>query len=122
MNRQNQETRAIEERIAQLERERRELKAQLARMKRLPKDWNPEEDVSERKDPKTGRIWAQPARSMVIETLGELGSPAYTRELSLLIDALYGRPIPSTRFGTLAADEMAAFRKRGGNGRDVWIG
>jgi hypothetical protein len=65
----------------------------------------------------TGR--RRPVREIVLECLEDLGWPAYAREISLYAAARYGRELPPARFGSLSADERAAFL--GGSVRPVWL-
>jgi hypothetical protein len=62
----------------------------------------------------------RPVRELVLDSLDELGWPAYTRELTQYCGARFGREIPATRYGPLMKDEMQAFRP-GTNRRPVWL-
>lgn len=52
----------------------------------------------------------RPVRAVVLDALDDLGTLAYSRELTLYLKARFGREIPPTRFGSLATDEQEAFR------------
>jgi hypothetical protein len=62
----------------------------------------------------------QPVRNVILDALEDLGWATYSRELALYIQSRYGRRIPPARFGTLANDEMRAYRQ-GGTPRTVWL-
>jgi len=49
----------------------------------------------------------RPVRSMVLDVLEDAGMATYSREISQLLSALYGRSISSSRFGALSADEAS---------------
>ena len=118
---------ANRDRLAELEKMRRELEAMLARVEkqveaiRLSSEPT-QSQLEPRGTPDTKRRnWAQSAREMVLDALGDLEWSAYTRECATLIEARLGRKIPPTRFGTLAADEVKAFLNKGSDSRTVWI-
>jgi hypothetical protein len=47
----------------------------------------------------------RPVRAMVLDVLEDTGMATYSREISQLLAAVYGRSISSSRFGALSADE-----------------
>jgi hypothetical protein len=47
----------------------------------------------------------RPVRAMVLDVLEDTGMATYSREISQLLTALYGRSISPSRFGALSADE-----------------
>lgn len=118
---------ANKDRLVELERMRRELEAMLVKVDKQVQDLRRSSeptklrlDQSEDFVPKR-RNWAQSAREMVLDALADLEWPAYTRECATLIEARLGRKIPATRFGTLAADEVAAYLNKGSDSRSVWV-
>jgi hypothetical protein len=48
----------------------------------------------------------RPVRAVVLDVLEDTGIPTYSREISQLVTAMYGRSVSSTRFGALSADEQ----------------
>lgn len=62
----------------------------------------------------------RPVRELVLDSLDELGWPAYTREITQYCTARFGREIAATRYGSLMKDEMQAFRP-GTSRRPVWL-
>jgi hypothetical protein len=48
----------------------------------------------------------RPVRAVVLDVLEDTGIPTYSREISQLVTAMYGRDVSSTRFGALSADEQ----------------
>lgn len=48
----------------------------------------------------------RPVRAVVLDVLEDTGIPTYSREISQLVTAMYGRNVSSTRFGALSADEQ----------------
>lgn len=62
----------------------------------------------------------RPVRELVLDSLDELGWPAYTREITQYSAARFGREIAATRYGSLMKDEMQAFRP-GTSRRPVWL-
>lgn len=52
----------------------------------------------------------QPAREAVGRAIEELGGLVYTREITLFTAAVFGREVPSARFGPLMKDEQQAYR------------
>jgi hypothetical protein len=67
-----------------------------------------------------GKRPGKPVRLLVLDALEDLGWMAYSREVAQYCEALYGRRIPSERFGTLGYDEMRAFGT-GASTRPVWL-
>jgi hypothetical protein len=66
------------------------------------------------------KLRGRPVRDLMLDSLEDLASPAYSRELALYCEARYGRKVPAERFGTLASDEIAAYRKAPGR-RPVYL-
>lgn len=118
---------SVEGQLSDLERMRRELEAVLAdvnaklsRLKKSADEVEPSANGVGRSTVAAGRR-GRPVRAVLLDSLEDLGWPAYTRELALYCEARYGRKIPPTRFGTLAADEVEAYRKSDGKSRPVWL-
>ncbi len=63
----------------------------------------------------------RPVRAVVLDILHDLEVPTYSRLLSQLGQAVYGREIQAVRFGSLGTDERRAYTMRP-NGRSVWLG
>jgi len=63
----------------------------------------------------------QPARLTVLDGLADLGYPTSSRTLGAFLAARFGREIPATQFGTIAAQERAAFVRGGVSARPVWL-
>lgn len=51
----------------------------------------------------------RPLRALVLDLLDDLGTSAYSREISQILEATTARKVPPTRFGALSADEERAF-------------
>lgn len=125
--RQSRNDTADKERLSELETMRRELQEMLVKVDeqlneiRLAPEPNGVKPEAHRDEKSKGRLWARSAREMLLDGLGDLEWPAYSRELAQLVEARFGRKILPTRFGTLAADEIAAFRSKGSGGRPVWL-
>ena len=63
----------------------------------------------------------QPVRLTVLDGLADLGYPTSSRTLGAFLAARVGREIPATQFGTIAAQERAAFARGGVSARPVWL-
>lgn len=63
----------------------------------------------------------RPVRAVVLDLLHDLEVPTYSRLLSQLAQAIYGREVQAVRFGSLGTDERRAYTMRP-NGRSVWLG
>jgi hypothetical protein len=61
----------------------------------------------------------RPFRGLVLDSLDDLNVLAYSRELTLYVQARYGRRVTSSRFGSLAADEQRTFTA--GRPRSVYL-
>ena len=64
-------------------------------------------------NPPTPRQRQVPLRILVLDSLQDFGTIAYSRELALYLPARYGRKVNASRFGTLGSDEATASK----NGR-----
>ena len=51
----------------------------------------------------------KPVRQVVLDVLEDCGTLLYSRELSNIARAIYGRQVPASRFGGLARDEANSF-------------
>ena len=68
----------------------------------------------------SGRSRGRPVRDLLLDALGVLGWPSFSRELTLYLKAAYGRPMTAERFGSLSKDEMETYA-RGTGRRAVWL-
>lgn len=59
-------------------------------------------------------------RDLLLDALEEIGFMAYSQQLTLYVQARFGRSVPPTRFGTVSADEARAHAR--GATRAVWLG
>lgn len=75
------------------------------------------ESTDKESSPRGGR----PVRAIILDLLHDLEIPAYSRVLSQLSGAIYGREIQAVRFGSLGTDERKAYTARP-NARSVWLG
>lgn len=69
------------------------------------------------------RRQGRPLRAVVLDALEDIGWPTYSRELSQVSSAWFGRAIQPERFGSLASDEAKAFQRalEGSRVRPVWL-
>jgi hypothetical protein len=70
---------------------------------------------------RTSLAGQQPVRLTVLDGLADLGYPTSSRTLGAFLAARFGREIPATQFGTIAAQERAAFVRNGISARLVWL-
>jgi len=101
-----------------LEKEREELLAKLADL-----DTRIAEEKTNRTRPlgvEHNQTASRPVRLLLLDSLDDFQSIAFTRELAIYCRARYDRDIPSTRFGTVADDEVKSYFK-GKRPRTVWL-
>lgn len=93
--------------LATLRAEVERLQARLSELEATPDRHQPPRPVSAERTPsRTGKDGSRrPVRAMVLDVLEDTGMATYSREISQLLNALYGRSVPSSRFGALSADE-----------------
>ncbi len=110
---------ANEEKV-ELERERARLAQQLAEIDaRLASGSGRASAPAGPNEPARGTKRQVPVRNLLLDSLADLGTMAFSRELALFAQARYGRKLSSTRFGSLSNDEASAFGK--GRHRPVWL-
>jgi hypothetical protein len=63
----------------------------------------------------------QSFRTVLLDGLQDLGYPTTSRTLGKFVAARFGRAIPATQFGTLAAQERRAFSRQGPESRSIWL-
>ena len=63
----------------------------------------------------------QSFRTVLLDGLQDLGYPTASRTLGQFVAARFGRAIPATQFGTLAAQERRAFSRQGPESRSIWL-
>ena len=71
----------------------------------------------------SARRQGRPLRAVVLDALEDIGWPTYSRELSQVSSAWFGRAIQPERFGSLGNDEVKAFQRalEGSRVRSVWL-
>lgn len=86
-------------------------------------------DAAAQKRSRTGsaessaRRQGRPLRAVVLDALDDIGWPTYSRELSQVCSAWFGRAIQPERFGSLGNDEVKAFQRalEASRVRPVWL-
>ncbi len=118
---------AIRQQLEELRRMQRSLEEVLARIDGTAKGQSLKDSSDGmgtstlQESPVAGEMRSRPLRAVVLDTLQDLGWPAYSRDLALYCQARYGRKFAATRFGTLAADEEKAYLRPGRPPRPLWM-